>query len=112
MARQTGVAAERLWRERLERQRRSGLSIARFCEREGVSTAAFYHWRRRLAPAAAESEPPALFVPVSVRPSAGVRIELPGGAVVHLPPEADEQLLRSCIRAAAEPAGDREGRPC
>jgi hypothetical protein len=28
---------------------RSGLTVARFCEQEGVSTASFYGWRRRLA---------------------------------------------------------------
>jgi transposase-like protein len=34
-----------------------GLTIAGFCQQEGVSTASFYLWRRRLrdAPAAAES---------------------------------------------------------
>ena len=37
-----------LWRERVERQRRSGLSILEYCRREGVSAANFHAWKRRL----------------------------------------------------------------
>ena len=36
------------WRERLERQRKSGLSIAEFCRQEAVSSVTFYTWRRKL----------------------------------------------------------------
>jgi len=37
-----------LWRERVEVQRRSGLSVAEYCRREGVSAGGFYAWKRRL----------------------------------------------------------------
>jgi len=37
-----------LWRERVEHQRRSGMSVAEYCRRERVSTGSFYAWRRRL----------------------------------------------------------------
>ena len=36
------------WRQRLERQRASGLSIAGFCRKEGVSTVTFHTWKRKL----------------------------------------------------------------
>jgi hypothetical protein len=36
------------WRERMERQRESGLSIAEFCRKEGVSAVAFHTWKRKL----------------------------------------------------------------
>lgn len=42
------------WRERLERQRKSGLSIAEFCRQEGVSSVAFHTWRRKLRQQSAE----------------------------------------------------------
>ena len=38
-----------VWRERLRRFRASGLTVARFCEVEGVSQPSFYQWRKRLA---------------------------------------------------------------
>jgi transposase-like protein len=36
------------WRQRIKRQRESGLSIAEFCRREDVSAHSFYVWRRNL----------------------------------------------------------------
>jgi hypothetical protein len=41
------------WRQRLERQRASGLSITGFCQKEGVSTVTFHTWKRKLAAEAA-----------------------------------------------------------
>ena len=117
MARVRGAAAERIWRERLARQRRSGETVSDFCEREGVSTPAFYAGKRRLGsggvngPAARRAAP--LFVPLSLSPvAAGVRIVLPGGAIVELPLGADERLLRTCIRAAVERDHDGEEHAC
>jgi hypothetical protein len=37
-----------LWRECIRRQVDSGLTIAQFCAREGLSVAAFHSWKRRL----------------------------------------------------------------
>src|SRR5262245_7241702 len=41
-------AREDLWRQRLQRFERSGLSAVTFCAQEGVSAPSFYAWRRRL----------------------------------------------------------------
>ncbi len=48
MARQVQQALWDQWRQRLERQRDSGLSVAEFCRREHVSSHGFYVWRRKL----------------------------------------------------------------
>lgn len=117
MPRRPGLA-EQQWRERLRRFDRSDLTVLEFCDLENVSTSNFYSWRRRLAlepmpgrqPARSAERP--LFVPVSVRSMAGVQIELPGGAIVRIPPAADEGLLRCCIRAAAELGHGAEGEAC
>ncbi len=39
---------ERAWRELVDRQRQSGLSVRGFCQRELVSEGSFYAWRREL----------------------------------------------------------------
>jgi Transposase len=36
------------WRQRINRQRESGLSIAEFCRRENVSAHSFYVWRQNI----------------------------------------------------------------
>jgi len=53
----TRIEVRRRWVGRLGRYASGGLTVAEFCRREGVSTASFYLWRRRLrdAPAAAEA---------------------------------------------------------
>lgn len=44
----TASRKEALWQGRIRRFRRSGQTVAGFCAAEGVSTASFYQWRRRL----------------------------------------------------------------
>lgn len=110
--------AELVWRERLERYRRSGLTVEAFCRREGVSTSNFYGWKRRVAKRSAAStheekspEESPLFVPVAMNSlgSSEVRIALPGGAVVHLPEGVSEHMLACAIRAAG---ANGEGEAC
>lgn len=47
MARQVNQALWNQWRQRMERQRESGLSIAEFCRRESISPHGFHGWRRK-----------------------------------------------------------------
>jgi len=87
MARPKDLSLEHSWRLRLRRQAASGLSIAAFCAREGVSPPSFYAWRRRLAaPLPVVRPAPPLFVPLHLdpaprpeetTPSHGFEIELP-----------------------------------
>lgn len=101
------AAKSATWRKRFGRQRRSGLSVAEFCRRENVSPASFYAWRNRLKADKANSPPPR-FVPLEMdlaeTASGGVRIELPGGAVVRLPEQASTELIATAIHAAMQGA--------
>ena len=40
--------SESAWREIVARQEQSGLTVAEFCEREGLKAASLYGWRVRL----------------------------------------------------------------
>lgn len=128
MARRRDGSARREWRERLKRFQRGGATVAAFCRAEGVSTASFYAWRRRLEGPARrmrstrdktrgtqrqDSANRPLFVPVSMAaPAAEVRIELAGGAVVCVPASADERLARTWLRAALDVERDAEDERC
>lgn len=48
MARTKSVEVWGLWRDRIGRFERSDLTVAAFCDWEGVSQAAFYVWRKKL----------------------------------------------------------------
>jgi transposase-like protein len=50
MARRRSSEREQFWRDLIERQPASGLSIARICQQAGVSANSFYVWKRRLRP--------------------------------------------------------------
>ena len=50
MARKANQILWDQWRQRIERQRESGLSIAEFCRRENIPRQGFHVWRRKLRP--------------------------------------------------------------
>ena len=49
------IQKRRAWKSRFARYHASGLSVARFCEQERVSTHTFYYWVKRLKTASAPS---------------------------------------------------------
>jgi hypothetical protein len=68
------------WTERLARFRNSKMSVAQFCDAEGVSSPSFYQWQRKLRkrsvsagsvkdPAASSTDGPGAFQAVQVTPS-------------------------------------------
>jgi transposase-like protein len=48
MARMKSAEVWKSWRDRLRRYQDTDLTVAAFCEWEGVSQAAFYVWRKKL----------------------------------------------------------------
>jgi transposase-like protein len=48
MSRQSSAEKRSFWQMAVQLQEESGLSVARFCEREELKPATFYGWRRRL----------------------------------------------------------------
>jgi hypothetical protein len=92
-----------LWRQRLQRLERSGLSVVAFCAKEGVSVPSFYAWRRRLQPPAPQAT---RLVPVRLLPVvAPVEVLLPAGLVLRLTPGCDLDFVRSLPATLGE-------RPC
>ncbi len=93
------------WRDAIERQAGSGDSIAEFCAAEGVSTASFYAWRKRLRDERRDGrDGRASLVPVTVAASRPcVEVLLPDGTVLRVPEGVTPQTLRDVL-AALEPA--------
>jgi hypothetical protein len=118
MARSLNGAKWQAWRERFRRFESCDLTVADFCEVEGVSMPSFYEWRRKLQslrqPAQrrrAHAPAERTFVPVQVVQArstrAAVEIHLPNGARVHLI-SPDGPFMAAAIAAA----GQLQRQPC
>lgn len=107
---QRDPAKEAYWREVIERQASSGLSMRAFCRREGVAETSLHAWRRTIArrdgKAVASKKPPKpAFVPIVVTepksPETSIALELTGGCVLKFAgPLATEQLADLVIALA------------
>jgi len=92
-----------VWTERFGRFQATDMTVAQFCQSEGVSLAAYYYWRRKLrnppkptdqntrAISVPERQP--AFLPVALAansdariadPAAAMTIDLPGGIRIRL----------------------------
>jgi len=91
--------------EWVEEQGQFGLSVAQFSDAIGVSASSFCRWQTKLSQIPTDA--PAAFVPVTLMPSAAVEVELPCGAVVHVP--RDEDLIRQVPGILLERAVDGPG---
>jgi hypothetical protein len=124
MPRRADPALETLWRRRPRQQPDSGLTIHQFCQREGVSTASFHAWKRRLAlrgAAPTASLGASAFVPVMVSPvhepqppasAALVTIQLANGGQILLPVTASVELVRAVVGTVACVPLTGEGTSC
>lgn len=117
MARSSDSDKAIAWRRRVRQFGDSGLTVARFCKQEGVSTASFYRWRNRLArrrlPTRGGDKTPAfqavrVATCIKTRPRADVpvSIQLPGGARVEVPThnlDVVRAVLTELLRANTTP---------
>ncbi len=110
------------WSERIRRRRESGLTVAEFCEWEGVSVASFYNWQKKLrgtksrrqsvelvTPKGRSQRPleKALFLPVHVMqagatasPATRIEIQLTNGVRVFVP-ISDFETVENTIAVAS-----------
>jgi hypothetical protein len=95
MSRPANPATARLWQERLQRFECSALCVRDFCDDEGVSTASFYLWRRRLGQQRPSAEPTSPdFVPVHLlAPAPPLELLLPSGLALRIGPTCEPALL-------------------
>ncbi len=110
------VLKRRAWKTRFAKYRASGLSVARFCQQERVSTHTFYYWAKRLQRVSAQTtawDEPRLLPRRGTAPSpresdvqqAVVRFRWQTGAEVWVPAECREAIR--CLADCFAQAGDR-----
>lgn len=105
MSRSPDLSKRSQWLDRVRRFRRSKCSVADFCQREQVSVASFYQWRRKLADTStglSDGGAPTResFVPVQVTSAADLQVTFPNGTRLTVPAH-DQELVKRCIDAIA-----------
>ncbi len=115
-----GTRGEKYWRSALRRRERSGLTVAAFCEQEGLTASAYYFWQRKMKagnrksqpagevlvskdpPVAGEQTLAAVRVIADVPSTAEVEIVADNGYVVRVGPEATTEHLRRVLQTVRE----------
>jgi hypothetical protein len=114
MAKKKSKDKESLWREIMERQSASGVSIRRFCAAERISEPSFYFWRRKLrlqerervptprkstCPEQAPASAP-MFIPLNLlEATAGIEIVHPLGYRIQVTGDVNPVALRHVLEA-------------
>lgn len=126
MARSADSGKRQTWRQRLRRFSSSRLTVAAFCQAEGVSVPSFYQWRRILGQTVTEANrrPPTThdfrsstvgkqsFVPVEVIQSTSIEVYFPNGARLTVP-AGDQASLDAVVAAVGRlPRASREAPSC
>lgn len=63
------------WTQRIKRFEKSSLTVAQFCQAEGVAEQSYYHWKRKLRNSVARRSPRNRFQAVRVSPAGGLSSE-------------------------------------
>jgi len=100
MARPADPRKSAAWQRRLQRFTASGTTVSKFCDRAGVSVAAFHYWRRRLGlqqPKRVSRHTTSVFQPVDLLSQWAVVIRFAAGGVMEIPGDRAD-LVRVAIR--------------
>lgn len=120
MASREDALKRRAWESRFARYQSSGLTVARFCEQEGVSAHTFYYWARRAgwasvrtpssAPGSVPRRRPVKDTPkaTGICNAALVRFDCDTGMRVSVPADCLDAIrcLAECLRRAKEGRSD------
>jgi len=97
------IEQRQFWQMAIETRRESGLSIAAFCKKEGISEAAYYYWRRKLAGGISKSKekssPEFLEVVLPGHNARALELVLSSGNTLRINPGADNKILSRVLSA-------------
>ena len=92
-------AKSEYWRERITEQERSGMSVQRFCQEQGLTEQSFYLWRKRL-----RKQQPMRFAVVETGPAqqqsvteTGLELVLATGERLRISAGVDPTVLRTVL---------------
>ena len=109
MARQNNEEKRAFWRMVVQMQEESGLSVRKFCEREGLGQASFFAWRRKFRAEGAErcehGDESVRLVPVKLVEEKGpsaVEVVSPSGLILRVGDDANTENVRRVLQLMHE----------
>lgn len=69
---------QQFWQEQIQRQQESGLSIKKYCLKEGLILSKFYHYKKNLKPPTAQSD----FLSLEEQSKKSFTMTLTGGSIL------------------------------
>jgi hypothetical protein len=78
------MRTESEWAEIMERQRASGLSQPKFCEREGIAQSTFDRWYNRLGAGKQSGRMVQVALPAEKPTPGAVELEFPSGLILRI----------------------------
>jgi len=118
MGRKRSLNAEVEWRRRLSEFRRLDLTVAEYCDREGISNPSFYRWRQRLegdrgskdrdgrkSAKPSRSKTSKHFVEINIADTEWAEIELPNGVRIRVPANNLEALRVAVLVGGEQNSG-------
>ena len=106
MARPADPRKSAAWQRRLQRFTASRTTVSKFCDRAGVSVAAFHYWRRRLGPQQPERvsrRTISVFQQVDLLSQRAVVIRFAAGGVMEIPGDRPDLIQAAIAAMSAEP---------
>jgi hypothetical protein len=97
----SGLPPREYWRGRIAEQERSGMSVGKFCDAQGLTEQSFYYWRKRL-----QAQAPMRFALVETGPArqqpareADLELVLATGERLRMGAGVDPVALRRVLEA-------------
>ena len=106
MARPIDPRKSAAWQRRLQQFTASGMTVSKFCDREGVSVTAFHYWRRRLGlqqPERVSWSTTSVFQPLDLLSQRAVVIRFAAGGVMEIPGDRPDLIQCAIAAMSAEP---------
>lgn len=85
------------WEEKIQQQRKSGLSIERWCRENQTVVCQFHYWKARLFPKIDRSS----FIELPDTKDVGISVEY-DGVHIHLDKNFDASTLKRCLAVMKE----------
>ena len=87
------IELRRIWEERIQNQKASGLTIKCWCQEYQISPYSFFYWKRRIFPKTLSR---GSFIEIADSKDTGIAIEI-DGVCIHLEKHFDPSTLKRCL---------------